>query len=125
MAITVRAIIFFLGLIFLANIIRLVSKKKLLLKYSLLWMLLALIMMICALFPEPIFVLSKALGVELASNFIFIVAIVCLLAICLSLSIVVSKQTAYTKTLIQEIAIINDRLTRKDNSACSEDPRAI
>lgn len=125
MAITVRAIIFFLGLIFLANIIRLVSKKKLLLKYSLLWMLLALIMMICALFPEPIFVLSKALGVELASNFIFIVAIVCLLAICLSLSIVVSKQTAYTKTLIQEIAIINDRLARKDNSACSEDPRAI
>lgn len=121
MATTVRVIIFFLGLIFLANIIRLVSRKKLLLKYSLLWMLLALVMMICALFPEPIFVLSKVLGIELASNFIFIVAIVCLLAICLSLSIVVSKQTAYTKSLVQEIAIINKQLMDQDNKTHNED----
>lgn len=121
MAITVRAIIFFLGLVFLANIIRLVSKKKLLLKYSLLWMMLALVMMICALFPEPIFALSKALGVELASNFIFIVAIVCLLAICLSLSIVVSKQTAYAKTLVQEIAIINYQLKHQKNKEIDND----
>lgn len=120
MAITIRAIVFILGAILLANIFRLVSKKKLLLKYSLLWMMLALIMLFCALFPKPVFALSKALGVELASNFIFIVAIICLLAICLSLSIVVSKQTAYTKTLVQEIAIINSYLRSNNNEQPDE-----
>lgn len=116
MAFTIRIILFILGVLFLSNIIRLVSRKKLLLKYSLLWMVLALLMMVSALFPEPIFVLSKTLGIEVASNFIFIVAIILLLAICLSLSIVVSKQTAYTKTLIQEIAIIKNKSNNREKN---------
>ena len=99
-----------LGIIFFLYIIRLVTKKKLLLSYSLLWMLLSFIVVAFALFPAPIFWLTGLFGIELPSNFVFIVAIICLLAISLSLSIIASKQTAYFKTLIQEVAILKKDL---------------
>ena len=95
-----------IGLLLFAYIIRLVSSKKLLLSYSLLWMFLAIVITLCALFPAPIDWLANAIGVALPSNFIFIIGIICLLIVCLSLSIIASKQTAYSKTLIQEVALL-------------------
>ena len=95
-----------IGLLLFAYIIQLVSSKKLLLSYSLLWMFLAIVITLCALFPAPIYWLANAIGVALPSNFIFIIGIICLLIVCLSLSIIASKQTAYSKTLIQEVALL-------------------
>lgn len=98
------------GIFFFLYIIRLVTKKKLLLSYSLLWILLSFIVIAFALFPAPLFWLAGLFGIELPSNFVFIIAIICLLAISLSLSIIASKQTAYSKTLIQEVAILKKDL---------------
>ena len=95
-----------LGLLLLAYIVRLVSSKRLLLSYSLLWICLSVLITICALFPTPIYWLADVIGVALPSNFIFIIGIICLLVISLSLSVIASKQTAYSKTLIQEVAIL-------------------
>ncbi len=99
-----------LGVLLFGYILRLVSRRKILLGYSLLWFLLAIILIICPLFPEPIFQLARLFGIELPSNFIFILAIICLLAICLSLSVIASRQTAYQKTLVQEVALLNKEL---------------
>ena len=96
-----------LGVLLFCYVLRLVSRRKILLGYSLLWFLLALILIICPLFPEPIFQLAHLFGIELPSNFIFLLAIICLLAICLSLSVIASRQTAYQKTLVQEVALLN------------------
>lgn len=96
-----------LGLLLLIYIIRLVSSKRLLLSYSLLWVFLAIIITLCALFPTPIYLLADAIGIALPSNFIFIIGIICLLVICLSLSVIASKQTAYSKTLVQEVALLH------------------
>lgn len=105
----VLAIIFSIFLLYIINLVR---HKRLLLKYSLLWMTLSFLMIFCSIFPEPIFEISRILGLQVASNFIFLIAIICLLAICLSLSIIASKQTAYSKTLLQEIALIRKRIDR-------------
>lgn len=99
-----------LGILLFGYVLRLVSRRKILLGYSLLWFLLALILIICPLFPEPIFQLAYLFGIELPSNFIFILAIICLLAICLSLSVIASRQTAYQKTLVQEVALLNKEI---------------
>lgn len=96
-----------LGLLLFGYVLRLVSLRKILLGYSLLWFLLAAILVICPLFPNPIYLLAHLFGVEVPSNFIFILAIICLLAISLSLSVIVSRQAAYQKTLVQEIALLN------------------
>lgn len=103
------------GVVLFIYIIRLVTKKKLLLSYSLLWLLLSILVILFSLFPQPIYFLTELLGIELPSNFVFIIAIACLLAISLSLSIIASKQTAYSKTLIQEVAILKKEIDEIKN----------
>ena len=88
----------------------LVSSKRLLLKYSLLWLILSLVLALCALFPDPVFFLSGLFGFEMPSNFLFVLAIFFLLAITLSLSVIVSRQSAYIKSLVQDLAILKEKI---------------
>lgn len=102
------AALFFL--LFLGYVLRLVSKGRLQLKYSLLWILLCVVILVCDAFPGIIFWFSALLGFITSSNFLFIVAIVLLLAICLSLSVAVSRLTIAVKNLTQRIAILEKSL---------------
>ncbi len=95
---------------FFAYVVHLVARERLLLKYSLLWMTLAVASILVALFPGPLFAVSSALGFETPSNFVFFVALFFLLAICLSLSIIASKQALRIKDLVQQEALIEKRL---------------
>ena len=81
MPVPIRIVLLILCLAFFAYIVRLVSRKKLLLKYSLLWMALSVLLICCVIIPEPILGVASIMGIQVASNFIFIVAILCLLAI--------------------------------------------
>lgn len=54
-------------------VLRLVLKDKLQLKYSLLWLGLVLALLVCALFPQPLYVISSFFGFATLSNFIFVV----------------------------------------------------
>lgn len=110
MILPIKIALVVLGVILFLYIVRLVSNKKLLLSYSLLWILLSIVILFCAIFPEPLYIFAQLFGIELPSNFIFIIAILCLLIISLSLSIIASRQTAYSKTLIQEVALLKKEL---------------
>lgn len=109
-------------LIFLVYIVYLVKRKKLLLKYSLLWLALSVVAGLCALFPGPLFSLAVLLGFETASNFIFVIGFFFLLAICLSLSVIASRQTEYIKTLVQDLALLRQSKedTTKDSGSSPE-----
>lgn len=109
------------SIIFVVYIITLISRRRLLLRYSLLWIALSVILVFCAIFPEPIYRLSSFFGFELASNFIFLVAILFLLAISLSLSVIASRQTAYIKSLVQEVALLRLDKTKESDD---QEPRA-
>lgn len=114
MSLILRLFIVVFCVILTVFVIHEVSKERMLLKYSLLWLALVLILLVCALFPEIVFILSDALGFETPSNFIFVVGFFCLMAICLSLSIIVSGQTIKIKNLTQRIALIEfDEARRK------------
>ena len=102
----IRLLLGVLSVAFLVYVLHLVAKGKLLLKYSLLWLVLCLAMLICALFPGVVYVLSDFTGIVAPSNLVFLVGIVILLAISLSLSVVVSKQVLSIKNLTQRIAIL-------------------
>ena len=58
-------------------VLRLVLKDKLQLKYSLLWLGLVLALLVCALFPKPLYVISSFFGFATLSNFIFVVGFFC------------------------------------------------
>lgn len=114
------AALFIIGVVLFVHVVGLVARKKLLLKYSLLWMFLSFVFVICAIFPQPIFAIAYAVGFEVPANFIFVLAIVCLLLICLSLSVIASKQAAYSKTLVQEVALVHKQL---DEHSTADDHR--
>lgn len=79
----IGAALFFGG--FLVYVLRLVSNGKMLLKYSLLWILMCMAALICDLCPQIIYSCSTAIGFVNPANFLFLGAIVLLLAISLCL----------------------------------------
>lgn len=106
MSLVLRCFVAILCLLLFIIVIRLVAKERMLLKYSLLWLFLAVTLFCSALFPEVVFSISAAFGFITPVNFIFLIGLFCLLAISLSLSVVVSRQTIAIKNLVQKLALI-------------------
>lgn len=110
---------------FFAYVVHLVARERLLLKYSLLWMALTVVIVLCALFPQPLYSISSFLGFETPSNFIFFIGLFFLLAISLSLSSIASKQALMIKNLVQEQALLAKKLEEDDRSPSDSDPSGL
>lgn len=111
-------VIILISLFFLLYAVKQVKQGSLLLRYSLLWLLLAILLLIVALWPDPIFLISRILGFNASSNFIFLIAIFFLLIISLTHARAISKQAIQTRKLIQRQAI-SDKYFR-DHSVSKE-----
>lgn len=110
MALPLRVMLLIVSLTFLFAVFRLVYKGRLLLKYSLLWMVLSIVLLLCAAFPEAVGAVGNFFGIVTPSNFIFLLGFVCLLAICVALTVIVSWQARDVRYLIQEIALLHKDL---------------
>lgn len=102
------------GIGLLTWVVFLVSRGKMQLRYSLLWLLLAIAVAMGAVFPQPLLFLSAACGFEVPSNFLFFVGFVLSIVIMLSLSTIVSSQAEALKNAIQRIAILEKELEEKN-----------
>lgn len=98
------------ALLFLLFTVYLIKRGKLLLRYSLMWMLLSILILIVAIFPQPILNLAHLLGFSVGSNFIFSIAIFFLLVLCMTQSQAISQQVVKNKGSIQRIALLEKRL---------------
>ena len=105
-----RAVLVVFSLLFIAEVFRLVSRGRLRLKYSLLWMALGAALIVCALFPGLVGAVSHTLGFGLSSNFVFFVALVGLLGISMSLAVIVSRQANDIRSLVRQVALLKKRL---------------
>lgn len=105
MGIVLQIFLVVLSLAFCTYIVLMVKRGKLLLRYSLLWLLLGIVILVCSIFPQPVIALSELLGFDVPANFVFIVGLFFLLAICMSLTRIVSKQSRAIRNLVQQIAI--------------------
>lgn len=94
-------------------VIRLVLKDKLQLRYSLLWLALVVVLLICGLFPQPLYWVSSLFGFATSSNFIFVVGFLFIILILLSLSSIVSKQAVAIKNLTQKIALLEKKIDQE------------
>lgn len=113
MTVALRIFLIIIAIAFLVEVFRLVSAGKLQLKYSLLWMLLSVVLIICAIFPGVVYFFSDLLEFQVASNFVYLVSIIGLLGICLSLTVIVSWQARDIRKLIQEVTLMQDDIERK------------
>lgn len=100
----ITAIIFFVILIF--SVLYLVRRRRISIKYSLVWLLPCVILIVFTFWPGCMVWISKILGFQTASNMV-ITALVCfLLIINLALTVIVTNQKEKIRLLIQEVSII-------------------
>lgn len=89
------------------------KKNSMSIKSSVAWLLLPIVFIIIAIFPDPIARFSNWLGFETFSNFLFLIITGLLIVICFFLTISLSKQQNKITKLIQELSILKEKLNGK------------
>jgi hypothetical protein len=126
MQVTLRVFIFVLGTIFTLTVVRLLIKKSISERNSLLWLLGTAVIFILSIYPKIIDKIAYAIGVEYPPTLLFLLGIIILLFITLFHSIQISILNSQVKELTQYIAINNflakEFLETRDaiSNACAE-----
>lgn len=97
------------AILLLALIIVSLRKNRISTKSFITWLLLPIVFLLIAIFPEPLATLSNWLGFETLSNFIFLITIALLIILCFFLTVVISHQQAQIIKLIQEVSILKHK----------------
>lgn len=112
--ITLSIVFIMLSFAFLIYTVYQVKRNKLLLRYSLMWILLSALLLVVAIFPQPIFALAKLAGFDIGSNFIFSAAIFFLLLLCLGQTRAISQLVIKQAETTQRLALLEKRLENTD-----------
>ena len=110
LAIQLRVTILIAVILYFTIIVKMINNKTLNLKYTLLWILPGIIMLVVMLFPEIAGKVANLLGISLAINAVLFIGGFFVLVIILSLTAIVSKQTTRIRDLTQKLAILEKDL---------------
>ena len=105
---TVRIILVVFSLILLLTTLNHVSKNQMPIKYSLFWIISAIILAVVGIFPNFSSLITEILGFQTISNLVVGIILALLLIITMMLTIIVSGQKKKIKLLIQELSIIKE-----------------
>ena len=105
-----RVILLACVFVYLAVILMLMRKGRMSLKYSLIWFLAGVVLLVCAIFPQMIRFFTHLLGVYSETNAVFFIGVCFLVLIVLSLTSIVSGQTERIRKLVQSQAILEKRI---------------
>lgn len=86
-----------------------IKKDKINIKYSIIWLMLFGILLVCLLIPGFLELLTHILGFQTPSNMIFSMLIAVLVVINITLTGIVSSQDKKLRLLVQEISIIKKK----------------
>ncbi|MBQ8267417.1 MAG: DUF2304 domain-containing protein [Clostridia bacterium] len=115
MGLELRISVFIAIAVYMTLIVVLLRKKSLNLKYSLLWMFMAVVLLVMVAFPGLVEFLAGLIGVASYINAIFMSFIFFILLLVVSLSSIVYKQRREIKTLIQNMAILKKEIEELKN----------
>ena len=105
-----RIILLVCVLVYLLVILALMRRGRMSLKYSLIWFLSGVILLICAIFPQVISFFTRLMGIYSDTNAVFFIGVCFLILIVLSLTSIVSGQSERIRTLVQTQAILEKRV---------------
>lgn len=106
MSVKLQIFLFLSTVIMFIFMIKLIKKETLQLKYSLLWIIIGVMMIILSIFPCILEYISKVLGIVTPTNTLFLIGLIFELMIVFSLTVALSKSSERVKNLSQEIALI-------------------
>ncbi len=102
------------------GIVELVRKKKLMEKYSLIWILSGVILITLSLWRNLLELLADFLGIYYAPTALFIVLSFCGLGLLVHFSIAISRLTEQNKILAQEVALLKNEIQTKNENGAPE-----
>lgn len=102
------------SLIIIVLILYLIKKENVNIKYSLIWLVLFLLLLICLFIPGLLNYITKILGFQTASNMVLSLLIAVLVIINITNTVINSHQDKKIRLLIQEISILKKDLKKND-----------
>lgn len=96
--------------LFFIMIIHLLKKKKLNLKYTLLWIISIVVLLIVTLFPDTILFVSKLVGIKTPINSALVLASMLIVMILIMLTSIVSQLNRDLRIVTQEIALLEKKV---------------
>lgn len=100
----VRIIAVIVTAIMLGIVLELVRRRRLVERYALLWMTVALALLVLAVWNEPLRLASRAAGIDVPANALFIAAFAVAFVLLLHFSVITTRLSEETKILAQEVA---------------------
>ena len=98
----------------ITSILVLLRKKRVNIKYSLIWIILFSILLIATLIPGFLELVTHLLGFKTASNMVISLILGVLVIITITLTMIVSTQDKKIRLLIQELSILKSKKEDKD-----------
>src|SRR3954469_11397234 len=100
----VRIVAVIVTAIMLGIVLELVRRRRLVERYALLWMTVALALLVLAIWNQLLSVASNAIGIEVPANALFIAAFAVAFLLLLHFSVITTRLSEETKILAQEVA---------------------
>ena len=122
MSTTVQISIAFLTAIITVWVLKLVGQRQLRSKYALLWVVLTLPLVPLSLVPAVVNRTADELGVGYQPALVFSLALLLMLGILIYFSWELSRLEARTRVLGEEIAMLNERLTKLEERNVDDRP---
>lgn len=107
---TLRMVLAVCVLIYFVSIVFLINKKKLAMKYSLIWIISGIAMGILVAFPNVLIAVSHFFGIASEMNGLFTFLIGFIVCILMSLTVIVSVQSDKIRKLTQVIGIMDKKI---------------
>ena len=106
--------------VLLLVILELVRRRRLLERYALLWLLAGVVLLGLAVWRGALEVLAELVGIASPPNALFFVAFGFVLVLLLHFSVAVSRLTDQTKVLAQRLALLEERVGRRESGTPEE-----
>ena len=103
-------------LVFFIIVLSMLKRRRLTLKYTLLWLLTGVVMLIFVVFPELLQSLAGLIGAQTLMNTLYLLIIGFILVLLMMLTSIVSKQTERIAFLAQANAILEKRVRELEES---------
>lgn len=103
-------------LVFFIIVLSMLKRRRLALKYTLLWLLTGVVMLIFVVFPELLQSLAGFIGAQTLMNTLYLLIIGFILVLLMMLTSIVSKQTERIAFLAQANAILEKRVRELEES---------
>lgn len=108
-------------IVYFIIILYFLKKRALELKYTLIWIVAGVVMLVLVVFPQLMTWIIRMLGIQSSMNGLYLVLIAFIIMILMTLTSIVSRLAYKSKSLIQEIALIEKRVRdlekEKENGA--------